>query len=121
MPCRASSLLPRQPRLSPDLSGHIPAGPSRRASRRSCDSQPLLRSARTLPVPRSHSLRHRRPDTTPSSVPRLPVRGGAWAQQSHCPWQGEDAHTTHPLLSSLAEAPSRLQPPQLPTVLPWAS
>ncbi|XP_038014322.1 kinesin-like protein KIF12 isoform X2 [Motacilla alba alba] len=62
----------RQPRLSPHLSGDIPAGPSRRATRSSCDSQPLLRSARSLHVPRGHSVRHRRPDTTPSSVPRLP-------------------------------------------------
>ncbi|XP_066058331.1 LOW QUALITY PROTEIN: kinesin-like protein KIF12 [Chamaea fasciata] len=62
----------RQPRLSPDLSGHIPAGPSHRAARSTCDRQPLLRSACTLHVPRSHSVRHRRPDTTPSSVPRLP-------------------------------------------------
>lgn len=119
MPCWASSLLPRQP---PDLSGDIPAGPSHRATRSSCDSQPLLRSARSLHVPHSHSVRHRRPETTPSSVPQLPVREGPWGLQSS--WQGEVAQTTHPLLSSLAEAPSCLQPPQLPkvsTVLPWAS
>ncbi|XP_066189444.1 LOW QUALITY PROTEIN: kinesin-like protein KIF12 [Sylvia atricapilla] len=74
----------RQPCLSPGLSGHIPAGPSHRATRRSCDSQPLLRSACTLHVPRSHSVRHRRPDTTPSSVPRLPKLPPASSRPS-CP------------------------------------
>ncbi|RLV92293.1 hypothetical protein DV515_00013818 [Chloebia gouldiae] len=63
----------RQPRLCPHHSGAVPAGPSHRATRSSCDSQPLLRSAHTLHVPHRHSVRHRRPDTTPSSVPRLPV------------------------------------------------
>ncbi|XP_014110325.1 PREDICTED: LOW QUALITY PROTEIN: kinesin-like protein KIF12 [Pseudopodoces humilis] len=63
----------RQPHLSPELSGDIPAGASHRVSRSCCDSQPLLRSARTLHVPPRHLVRHRRPDTTPSSVPRLPV------------------------------------------------
>lgn len=124
MPCWASSLLPRQPHLRPHHSGDIPAGPSRRATRSSCDSQPLLRSARTLHVPHGHSVRHRRPDTTPSSVPRLPVRVGAWGLQSSCPWQAERAQISHPLPSSLPEAPSCLQPPQLPrvpTMLPWAS
>ncbi|XP_023794995.1 kinesin-like protein KIF12 isoform X2 [Cyanistes caeruleus] len=43
-----------------------------RVSRSCCDSQPLLRSARTLRVPPRRSVRHRRPGTTPSSVPRLP-------------------------------------------------
>ncbi|XP_016158399.1 PREDICTED: kinesin-like protein KIF12 [Ficedula albicollis] len=61
-----------QMRQPPDLSGDMPAGPSHRGTRSSCDSQPLLRSARSLHVPHGHSVRHRRPDTTPSSVPRLP-------------------------------------------------
>ncbi|XP_056362423.1 kinesin-like protein KIF12 [Oenanthe melanoleuca] len=61
-----------QMRQPPDRSGDIPAGPSHRGTRSSCDSQPLLRSARSLHVPHSHSVRHRRPGTTPSSVPRLP-------------------------------------------------
>ncbi|XP_041338825.1 LOW QUALITY PROTEIN: kinesin-like protein KIF12 [Pyrgilauda ruficollis] len=70
----------RQPRLSP----HLPAGPSHRATRSSCDSQPLLRSACTLHVPPRHSERHRRPDTTPSSVPRLPKLPPASSRPS-CP------------------------------------
>lgn len=121
MPCPASSLLPRQPRLSPEPSGDIPAGPSHRATCSSCDNQPLLRSARTRRVHPGHSARHRRPDTTPTSVPRLPVRVGAWGLQSSCPRQGEHAQTTHPLLPSLAEAPSCLQLPRVPTVLPRVS
>uniref|UniRef100_A0A8C5T5M4 Kinesin-like protein n=1 Tax=Malurus cyaneus samueli TaxID=2593467 RepID=A0A8C5T5M4_9PASS len=70
-----SSLLPRQPRVSPD-----PAGDTHRATRSSCDSQPLLRSARNHHGHHGHhghSARHRRPDTTPSSVPRLPVSVGS--------------------------------------------
>ncbi|XP_032934054.1 LOW QUALITY PROTEIN: kinesin-like protein KIF12 [Catharus ustulatus] len=55
-----------------------------RATRSSCDSQPLLRSARSLHVPCSHSVRHRRPETTPSSVPRLPKLPPASSRPS-CP------------------------------------
>ncbi|KAM6118587.1 LOW QUALITY PROTEIN: kinesin-like protein KIF12 [Phoenicopterus ruber ruber] len=62
----------RQPRLSPDPSGDVPAGPSRRATRSSCDSQPRLQSARTPRVPPGHPARLRQPDTTPASGPRLP-------------------------------------------------
>ncbi|XP_050765110.1 LOW QUALITY PROTEIN: kinesin-like protein KIF12 [Gymnogyps californianus] len=62
----------RQPRLSPDPSGDVPAGPSRRATRSSCDIQPPLRSARTPRVPPGHPARLRQPDVTPASGPRLP-------------------------------------------------
>ncbi|XP_064585378.1 LOW QUALITY PROTEIN: kinesin-like protein KIF12 [Zonotrichia leucophrys gambelii] len=62
----------RHPHLSPHLSGDIPASPSHRGTRSSCDSQPLLRSARSLNVPQRLPARQRRPETTPSSVPRLP-------------------------------------------------
>ncbi|XP_032859759.2 kinesin-like protein KIF12 [Tyto alba] len=65
------ALLPRQPRLSPDPSGDIPAGPSCRATRSSCDSQPPLQSAHTPRVPPGHPARLRQPDTTPGSGPRL--------------------------------------------------
>ncbi|XP_072793339.1 kinesin-like protein KIF12 [Taeniopygia guttata] len=74
----------RQPHLRPHHSGDIPAGPSCRATRSSCDSQSLLRSAHTLHVPHGHSVRHRRPDTTPSSVPRLPKLPPASSHPS-CP------------------------------------
>ncbi|XP_063198560.1 LOW QUALITY PROTEIN: kinesin-like protein KIF12 [Chroicocephalus ridibundus] len=62
----------RQRRLSPDPSGDVPAGPSRRATRSSCDSQPWLRSARTPRVPPGHSARLRQPHATSASGPRLP-------------------------------------------------
>uniref|UniRef100_A0A663EYX0 Kinesin-like protein n=1 Tax=Aquila chrysaetos chrysaetos TaxID=223781 RepID=A0A663EYX0_AQUCH len=62
----------RQPRLSPDPSGDIPAGPSCRTTRSSCDSQPPLRSARTPRVPPGRPARLRQPDATPASGPRLP-------------------------------------------------
>ncbi|KAM7033120.1 kinesin-like protein KIF12 [Acridotheres tristis] len=77
----------RYGRLPPDLNGDIPAGPSRRATRSSCDSQPLLRSAHSLHVPHSLSVRHRRPDTTPSSVPQLPKLPPASSRPSYpgCP------------------------------------
>ncbi|KAM6239588.1 kinesin-like protein KIF12 isoform 2-T2 [Spheniscus humboldti] len=61
----------RQPRLSPDPSGDVPAGPSHRATRSSCDSQPQLRSARTPRVPPGHPARLRPPDATPAPGPRL--------------------------------------------------
>lgn len=73
MPCPVPSLLPRQPRLSPDPSGDVPAGPSHRATRSSCDSQPQLRSARTPRVPPGHPARLRPPDATPAPGPRLLV------------------------------------------------
>lgn len=128
MPCPAPSLLPRQPRLSPDPSSDVPAGPSCRATHSSCDSQSLLQSAHTPHVPPGHLTRLRQPKVTPASVPRLPVSTGGPGLQWHphvglCPWQGEDAQTTHPLLSLLAEAASCHWPPQLrgvPPVLPWA-
>ncbi|KAM6048400.1 LOW QUALITY PROTEIN: kinesin-like protein KIF12 [Theristicus caerulescens] len=62
----------RQPRLSPDPSGDVPAGPSRKATRSSCDSQPPLHSARTPHSPPGHPARLRQPDATPASGPRLP-------------------------------------------------
>ncbi|KAM6315545.1 LOW QUALITY PROTEIN: kinesin-like protein KIF12 [Podargus strigoides] len=65
----------RQPRLSPDPSDNIPTGPSRRATRSSCDSQSLLRSARTPLVPPGHPTKLRQPDVTPTSgswLPKLP-------------------------------------------------
>ncbi|XP_055573132.1 kinesin-like protein KIF12 isoform X5 [Falco cherrug] len=62
----------RQPQLSPDPSGDIPAGPPCRATRSSSDGQPLLPSARTPHVPTSHPTRLRQPDTTPASGSRLP-------------------------------------------------
>uniref|UniRef100_A0A8C4UR93 Kinesin-like protein n=1 Tax=Falco tinnunculus TaxID=100819 RepID=A0A8C4UR93_FALTI len=62
----------RQPQLSPDPSGDIPAGPSCRTTRSSGDGQPLLPSARTPHVPTSHPTRLRQPDTTPASGSRLP-------------------------------------------------
>ncbi|XP_048180655.1 LOW QUALITY PROTEIN: kinesin-like protein KIF12 [Corvus hawaiiensis] len=74
----------RQPRLSLEPSGDIPVGPSHRATRGSCDSQPLLRSARTPHVHPGHSVRHRRPDTTPTSVPQLPKLPPASSHPS-CP------------------------------------
>lgn len=128
MPGLAHSLLPRQPRLSPDPSGDIPAGPSCRTTRSSCDSQPPLWSVRIPRVPPGHPTRLRQPDTTPASGPRLPVSVGVPRLHRHprarlCPRQGEDAPTTHPLLSPLPEAASHLRPPQLPGVpslLPWA-
>ncbi|XP_074778623.1 kinesin-like protein KIF12 [Athene noctua] len=61
----------RQPWLSPDPSGDVPAGPSRRATRSSCDSHPPLRSARTPRIPQGHPARLQQPDTTPASGPRL--------------------------------------------------
>ncbi|XP_076210800.1 kinesin-like protein KIF12 isoform X2 [Aptenodytes patagonicus] len=61
----------RQPRLSPDPSGDVPAGPSHRATRSSCDSQPRLRSAHTPRVPPGHPARLRPPDATPAPGPRL--------------------------------------------------
>ncbi|KAM6403026.1 kinesin-like protein KIF12 [Rhynochetos jubatus] len=78
MSCPAPSLPPRQPRLSPDPGGDVPAGVSHRTTRSSCDSQPRLRSARTPCVPPSHTARLWHSDTTPTSAPRLPVSvGGA--------------------------------------------
>ncbi|KAM4760573.1 kinesin-like protein KIF12 [Cyanocitta cristata] len=74
----------RQPRLSLEPSGDIPVGPSHRATRGSCDSQPLLRSARTPHVHPGHLARHRRPDTTPTSVPQLPKLPPASSRPS-CP------------------------------------
>ncbi|XP_032563201.1 kinesin-like protein KIF12 isoform X2 [Chiroxiphia lanceolata] len=62
----------RQPRLSPDPSGDIPDGPSHRATRSSCDSQPLLRSAHAPQIPPGHSTRLRQPNTTSASIPQLP-------------------------------------------------
>ncbi|XP_074701760.1 kinesin-like protein KIF12 isoform X1 [Strix aluco] len=70
-PCPAPSLFPRQPWLSPDPRGDVPAGPSRRATRSSCDSHPLLRSARTPRIPQGHPARLQQPDTTLASGPRL--------------------------------------------------
>ncbi|XP_061868398.1 kinesin-like protein KIF12 isoform X3 [Colius striatus] len=58
----------RQPRLSPDPSSDIPAGPSGR----SCDSQPLLRSNRSPSVPPGHPTRLQQPDTMLASGPWLP-------------------------------------------------
>ncbi|XP_059722022.1 LOW QUALITY PROTEIN: kinesin-like protein KIF12 [Haemorhous mexicanus] len=55
-----------------------------RVTRSSCDSQPLLRTARSLHVPQRLSVRQRRPDTTPSSVPRLPKLPPASSRPS-CP------------------------------------
>ncbi|XP_058710167.1 kinesin-like protein KIF12 isoform X4 [Poecile atricapillus] len=72
---RQQLCLPRVPLRSREVTGNPPkawAGSGDRVSRSCCDSQPLLRSARTLHVPPRRSVRHRRPDTTPSSVPRLP-------------------------------------------------
>ncbi|XP_074888787.1 kinesin-like protein KIF12 isoform X3 [Buteo buteo] len=62
----------RQPRLSPDPSGDIPAGPSCRTTHSSYDSQPPLQSARNPRVPPGHPARLRQPDTTPASGPWLP-------------------------------------------------
>ncbi|KAM6373078.1 kinesin-like protein KIF12 [Pluvialis apricaria] len=62
----------RQPWPSPDPSGDIPAGPSHRATRSFCDSQPPLWSAHTPRVPPGHSARLRQPDATPACGPRLP-------------------------------------------------
>ncbi|XP_064324188.1 kinesin-like protein KIF12 isoform X8 [Phalacrocorax carbo] len=113
----------RQPWLSPDPSGDIPAGPSCRATCSSCHGQPPLQSARAPRVPPGHPTRLRQPDVTPTSGPRLPVSmGGPWLRGcphvGPCPRQGEDAQTTHPLLPPLAEAASCLWPPQLPRVPP---
>ncbi|XP_051491408.1 kinesin-like protein KIF12 isoform X5 [Apus apus] len=71
----------RQPRLSPDPSGDIPAGPSCRATCSSCDSQTLLQNARTPRVPPGHPARLQQPDMTLSSSPRLPVLPGPPAPQ----------------------------------------
>ncbi|XP_055573124.1 kinesin-like protein KIF12 isoform X3 [Falco cherrug] len=90
-----------------------------RATRSSSDGQPLLPSARTPHVPTSHPTRLRQPDTTPASGSRLPVSMGGPGSTDILTW-GEDARTTHPLISPLAEAASCLQPPWLPPVLPWA-
>ncbi|XP_040471642.1 kinesin-like protein KIF12 isoform X3 [Falco naumanni] len=90
-----------------------------RATRSSGDGQPLLPSARTPHVPTSHPTRLQQPDTTPASGSRLPVSMGGPGSTDILTW-GEDARTTHPLISSLAEAASCLQPPWLPPVLPWA-
>ncbi|XP_065503373.1 kinesin-like protein KIF12 [Caloenas nicobarica] len=62
----------RQPRLSPDPSSDIPAGPNHRATRSSCDSQPPLQSACTRRVPPGRPTRLRQPDVTPASGTRLP-------------------------------------------------
>uniref|UniRef100_A0A8C3UC39 Kinesin-like protein n=1 Tax=Catharus ustulatus TaxID=91951 RepID=A0A8C3UC39_CATUS len=96
------------------------AGPSHRATRSSCDSQPLLRSARSLHVPCSHSVRHRRPETTPSSVPRLPVRGGTWGLQSSHGRVRMHRPPTHccPLLQKLPPASSRPSCPVCPQCCP---
>ncbi|XP_075373877.1 LOW QUALITY PROTEIN: kinesin-like protein KIF12 [Mycteria americana] len=78
----------RQPRLSPDPSSDVPAGPSCRATRSSCDSQPLLRSARTLRVPPGHPTRLWQPGTTPASGPRplkLPPASGRPGCPQCCP------------------------------------
>lgn len=123
MPCPAPSLLPRQPRLSPDPSSDALAGPSCRATHSSCDSQSLLRSAHTPHVPPGHRTSLQQLHVTTASVPRFPVSAGGPGLQRHphvglCPQQGEDAQTTHPLLSLLAEAASCLWLPQLPGVPP---
>lgn len=114
MPCPAPSLLPRQPRLTPDPSGDIP---SRRATRSSCDSQPPLRSARTPCVPPGPPVRLRHPDVTPTSGPWLPVSEGGpgdvllWG----CAPGNEGApHPPLLLLFPLAEAASHLWLPQVP-------
>ncbi|XP_062485882.1 kinesin-like protein KIF12 isoform X5 [Pezoporus occidentalis] len=54
----------RQPRLSADPSGDVP---SCRATRSSCDTQPLLRSACTPHVPPGHPMRPRLPKLPPAS------------------------------------------------------
>ncbi|XP_039245182.1 kinesin-like protein KIF12 isoform X1 [Pipra filicauda] len=74
----------RQPWLSPDPSGDIPDGPSHRATRSSCDSQPLLRSAHAPQIPPGHSTRLRQPNTTSASIPRLPKLPPA-SGRSSCP------------------------------------
>ncbi|KAM9615432.1 kinesin-like protein KIF12 isoform 2-T2 [Morphnus guianensis] len=74
----------RQPQLSPDPSGDMPAGPSCRTTRSSCDSQPPLRSARAPRVPPGHPARLQQPDTTPASGPRLPKLPPASGRPS-CP------------------------------------
>ncbi|XP_027522671.1 kinesin-like protein KIF12 isoform X1 [Corapipo altera] len=74
----------RQPRLSPDPSGDIPDGPSHRATRSSCDSQPLLRSAHAPQISPGHSTRLRQPNTTSASIPRLPKLPPA-SSRSSCP------------------------------------
>ncbi|XP_065709038.1 kinesin-like protein KIF12 isoform X8 [Patagioenas fasciata] len=92
----------RQPRLSPDPSSDISAGPNHRAAHSSCDSQPLLQSARTPCVPHGHPTRLRQPDATPVSATRLPASVGGPGLHGHphvglCLWQGEDAQPTPPL------------------------
>ncbi|XP_027745828.1 kinesin-like protein KIF12 isoform X3 [Empidonax traillii] len=76
----------RQPWLSPDPSGDIPDGPSHRATRSSCDSQPLLRSAHAPQIPPGHSTRFQKPNTS-ASVPRLPKLPPASGRSSYpgCP------------------------------------
>ncbi|XP_017687981.1 PREDICTED: kinesin-like protein KIF12 isoform X3 [Lepidothrix coronata] len=74
----------RQPWLSPDPSGDIPDGPSHRATRSSCDNQPLLRSAHAPQIPPGHSTRLRQPNTTSASIPRLPKLPPA-SGRSSCP------------------------------------
>ncbi|XP_064022514.1 LOW QUALITY PROTEIN: kinesin-like protein KIF12 [Pogoniulus pusillus] len=81
----------RHPQLPPDLSSAIPAGPPRRATRSSCNSQPQLRSARTPGVTPSHPVRFWQPDMTPASgsqLPKLPptsVRSGCLGCPQCCP------------------------------------
>ncbi|XP_064324190.1 kinesin-like protein KIF12 isoform X9 [Phalacrocorax carbo] len=74
----------RQPWLSPDPSGDIPAGPSCRATCSSCHGQPPLQSARAPRVPPGHPTRLRQPDVTPTSGPRLPKLPPASGRPS-CP------------------------------------
>ncbi|XP_051491404.1 kinesin-like protein KIF12 isoform X2 [Apus apus] len=94
----------RQPRLSPDPSGDIPAGPSCRATCSSCDSQTLLQNARTPRVPPGHPARLQQPDMTLSSSPRLPVSMGDLGLHRH-PHVGVRMHKPptlcHPLLQKL--------------------
>ncbi|KAM9257291.1 LOW QUALITY PROTEIN: kinesin-like protein KIF12 [Cariama cristata] len=100
----------RQPRLSPDPSGDIPAGPSRRATHSSCDSQPRLRSARTPRVPPSHPAKLQQPDTTPTSGPRLPKLPPASGRPS-CPGYPQCCPgPANAIVSQVLPGPPMLQP-----------
>ncbi|XP_027546529.1 kinesin-like protein KIF12 isoform X5 [Neopelma chrysocephalum] len=87
---RQQLCLPRVPVRSTEVPGNPPkACPSwgGRATRSSCDNQPLLRSAHAPQIPPGHSTRLRQPNTTSASIPRLPKLPPASGRSSYpgCP------------------------------------
>ncbi|XP_027745830.1 kinesin-like protein KIF12 isoform X5 [Empidonax traillii] len=86
---RQQLCLPRVPLRSTEVPENPPKACTSwggRATRSSCDSQPLLRSAHAPQIPPGHSTRFQKPNTS-ASVPRLPKLPPASGRSSYpgCP------------------------------------